>query len=231
VTLYSPRFVSVVVGLALVVSGCFSDTDDKVSPRGSSPFPTGAFGESRLLFDSECPDLLANIKSLALTEVTPWGLDGFYGIARDFAAGEPVMLESTVEESAVADSGDFSETNTQEAGVDEGDVIETDGKWIYYARSSSVDVVDPVTLETVSSTSLPDGTHHMVLHGGRLAVVSSSWSSWDTSYYRLFEVSPDGSLDEVSKTTLEGRTIGVRSVGGQLRILLETLKSPEPLKL
>ena len=49
----------------------------------------------------------------------------------------PVMNDK---ESADASSGDFTTTNEQVAGVNEADIIKTDGKFIYHATSDSVKI-------------------------------------------------------------------------------------------
>ncbi|MDY0236097.1 MAG: beta-propeller domain-containing protein [Gudongella sp.] len=49
----------------------------------------------------------------------------------------PIMNEK---ESTDSDSGDFTTTNEQVAGVNEADIMKTDGKFIYYANSDSVKV-------------------------------------------------------------------------------------------
>ncbi len=47
----------------------------------------------------------------------------------------------------------FSETNNQDEGVNEADIIKTDGEYIYYVRNSSVEIVnaaDPQNMESAS---------------------------------------------------------------------------------
>ena len=61
-----------------------------------------------------------------------------------------------------------------------------------------------------------------MLHEGQLAVVSDLWQSWDTTHIRVLSVTENGSVQLQSTETLDGRTVGVRSVNGHLRILLET---------
>ena len=41
---------------------------------------------------------------------------------------------SDVSTAATGDYVDYSRTNIQEAGVDEGDIIKTDGTWIYILK-------------------------------------------------------------------------------------------------
>ena len=92
----------------------------------------------------------------ALQRVTAWGLGGdpwnYYGgpvpmmemaTADGPANGGPAT--HAVERPdcrAGADSRTFSGTNTQEVGVDEGDIVETDGTHVFVASQDGVRIVD-----------------------------------------------------------------------------------------
>ena len=192
------------VAIGLAIAGCVADDQDSISgtlpgSRDSNPL-TGAFGQSGLLFDSSCEIALERIKEVALTEVTPWGLETDYWLrgpvlaveeAMEFDdAGAPDMAES----SQGSGAPEFSETNTQEVGVDEGDILETNGTHIFKADSSGISVIDVNTLDVNQAAVLPEGQHHLILHKDKLAVVSSLWSSWDTTHLRMFSVSGSGEL-------------------------------------
>ena len=220
---------------ALTTTGCIADDTDsdgqhssgtETSSSATEPNPpTGAFGRTGLLFDTTCDAILDEIKTIALTEVTPWGLESDYWILEEesfMEVEESVGASEMSDASADSSRGDFSETNTQEVGVDEGDILETDGIRIFRASSNQLDVIDVETLGVTDSVILPDGTHNLVLHDGQLAVVSNLWQSWDTTHIRVFTVTEDGRIELQSTETLDGRTVGVRSVNGHLRILLET---------
>ena len=220
---------------ALATTGCIADDADSFGqlssgngtlPSVTQPYrPTGAFGRSGLLFDTTCDVILNEFKTIALTEVTPWGLEGDYWMIEEsavMAVEDSVGAAEMSEMSADSSARDFSETNTQEIGVDEGDILETDGTHIFRASHDQLDIIDVDTLTVTDSVILPEGTHHLVLHDGQLAVVSDLWQSWDTTHIRVFSVTEDGSVQLQSTETVEGRTVGVRSVNGHLRILLET---------
>ena len=63
------------------------------------------------------------------------------------APAEAVVEEAVVEESAAApqtgtgDSGDYSGTNVQVEGIDEGDIVKTDGEYIYVLKQSTDELV------------------------------------------------------------------------------------------
>ena len=114
-----------------------------------------------------------------------------YGAVDDMAVME--KAESSVEApsaNAVADgigggAGDFSQTNTQVAGVDESDIVKTDGKYVYYYNQTqnAVYIVKAGTLELQKKINLPKNFWGPVLYLGdnRLIIVASGYS--ETDYY------------------------------------------------
>ena len=66
----------------------------------------------------------------------------------------------------------YSGTNTQEVGVDEGDIVETDGNYVYVAGQDGLRIVSVADAEVVASPELPGGSHQMILDGNRLLVAT-----------------------------------------------------------
>ena len=96
--------------------------------------------------------------------------------------------DTAVYESAEADTGaggaDFSETNLQESGVDEGDIVKTDGEYIYVlsrdlsfsvwtANGKASAIVSKPSLELPSDANV----HEMYLDGDALYLVASEYKS------------------------------------------------------
>ena len=50
--------------------------------------------------------------------------------------------EMIVEDTAKVEQAEYSQTNTQVDGVDEADIIKTDGKYIYYVADKKIVIVD-----------------------------------------------------------------------------------------
>ncbi|ADB51303.1 beta-propeller domain-containing protein [Conexibacter woesei] len=70
---------------------------------------------------------------------------------------------------------DSSATNVQEAGVDEPDIVKTDGTTLFAVAGSTLYAVDAraATPRIVGSLRLPDGGgHELLLHDGRALVIS-----------------------------------------------------------
>ena len=74
-------------------------------------------------------------------------------------------------------AGDFSETNTQKEGVDEGDIIKTDGSFIYTLNGNSVAIVgvDGAEMEQQSAIQVDGGLHveEFYVVGDRLVIAGS----------------------------------------------------------
>lgn len=104
------------------------------------------------------------------------GAGGSGSAIQPFAA--PMMKESAADQAA-GDSGgsqpaaDYSETNNQVKGVDEPDIIKTDGKYIYIVSQKELLIVsaDPARqMEIVSRTEFKTMPQDIFINGDKLAV-------------------------------------------------------------
>ncbi len=68
----------------------------------------------------------------------------------------------------------FSPTNNQEAGVDEADIVKTDGNRIFAAVDGTLHVIDAATGARLGSVKLAGSGHELFLSGGRLLAISAS---------------------------------------------------------
>ena len=93
--------------------------------------------------------------------------------------------EITKEEITDEEDADYSKTNIQEFGVDEADIVKTDGKYIYILRrNGSVTIVDarePQNLKEVSTIPPADsdllGTNELYVDGDILNVIATRQST------------------------------------------------------
>lgn len=77
--------------------------------------------------------------------------------------------------SAGPETLEFSETNVQVAGVDEDDIVETDGNFIYTLRGDELTIVKSLPadeLELLSTTAIEGTPIGMYLNGDRVTVIS-----------------------------------------------------------
>ncbi|WP_130011340.1 beta-propeller domain-containing protein [Serinicoccus sediminis] len=118
-------------------------------------------GAAELTDFGSCEELLAYVKEHALERVGPWGFGGGAGWfgAEDMAASDAAAADSSAGggKGARAEGGDFSGTNNQEEGVEEPDVVQTDGDIIVTTRAGRLVVVDVSSQTQVGSLALPGG--------------------------------------------------------------------------
>ncbi len=231
------RSFAIATAAALLAVGCSaapkSSTDSPVPTNKPIGPSSGGFGSSRLVFFDDCPALLTYLRTESLKRVSAWGLDGGGPIyySRDAiqtAEGAPVAdSASTVGGAEPPKSGEgsgdptFSGTNTQEEGVDEGDVVETDGTHVFVVSQDGVRIIDVASAAVVATIdSLPDGSHQLLLDGTRLLVVSQSYNSSEDTIVSLYDVSDATNPTLVHRSHLEGRLVASRAINGQARLVL-----------
>jgi uncharacterized secreted protein with C-terminal beta-propeller domain len=95
------------------------------------------------------------------------------------ADSAPTAVSAPAAPSAGSSSPAFSTTNVQEAGIDEPDVVKTDGRHVYVAANRTLRVID-VTGDAprqVGTLTLGDGYAHQLLIRGKRALVLSTVSA------------------------------------------------------
>lgn len=100
-------------------------------------------------------------------------IDRWYGQQRYYG-----WNESDTQTLATSGTLDFSTTNVQVAGVDEDDLVETDGNFIYSLRGNELAIVSSLAdgeMQLMSQTAIEGQVIGMYLNGDRLMVVSRSF--------------------------------------------------------
>jgi len=148
--------------------------------------------------------------------------------------------------SAVATTGatgvavDASQTNTQIAGVDEGDLIENDGRHLYILSRGELLIVDansPDAPEVVSRTTVEGWPIAEYLHDGRLTVLSSVWDPAPLTQAGMpllrhrggggrvqatvYDVADPAAPRIVSSTAVDGSYTDSRMVDGRLTLVVQ----------
>ena len=195
--------------------------DPTTTVADPGPGPQGFAG--RLEFFGNCPALLDYMKTEATERVTPWGLGGgrFYAEGDMAATDDAASVEEGAPSAPVAGE-DFSGTNTQEVGVDEGDIVETDGRYVYVANTDGLRIVSVAGAEVVAEPELPQGSHQLLLDGPRLVVVSSSWSGSPDTIVSLYDVADPANPSLLRRTHLEGYVVATRGIDGVARLVIST---------
>lgn len=104
---------------------------------------------------------------------------------RGFGEGADDAEESASGESGGMGGGDHSSTNNQVEGIDEGDIVQTDGDYLYSISESRVmisDIRDPENMELAAVLKLDGETYpeELFLSGDTLVVISSRFSLMET---------------------------------------------------
>ncbi|MDR0514888.1 MAG: beta-propeller domain-containing protein, partial [Coriobacteriaceae bacterium] len=144
-----------------MLGGCASGqpgkTDEPPTPSGSKDAVLTATSTA-----SSYEDVYAAVERLRRNNVTLFPSGNFgalesVGSAKDLGATDsmssPAMNASA--DDAVQTSGDYSTTNVQVAGIDEGDVVKTDGDCIYLASQASVIVAQARGAQTIELARVP----------------------------------------------------------------------------
>ena len=203
-----------------------------------------------------CEELLRYFQDEALERVGPYGLEGMgWGPIMPVALGSFAFDNANgnfAESAAVmrtAPGIDFSETNVQEAGIDEPDFIKTNGKIISVLQDNTLHIIDPE-----SKSSQPLGSlrieglgwgSDMFLAGERV------WVMAQTDLYSLSPLTltalmiPEGDWEprmtiveiditdptqptQVASMIIEGRYVSARVVNGIARVVVSSPPSDLP---
>ena len=137
------RIIAVFTFSALLCACGADGSGDAADPDRTVPLPPSQIQLTAALTPFEsCEPFLRHVKTNALDMVTPWGIGGGYF---------PVTMEAEMlrdSPQAIADSAtsvpevEYSTTNIQEAGVDEPDIVKTDGRRVIALVDNTLHVID-----------------------------------------------------------------------------------------
>ena len=182
----------------------------------------------------DCNTLLDYLRREYSARVGPWGFDGggWFGpmpIMEPMA--EMAAMEDADEAASAVTAGaggpeqgvDFSGTNVQEVGVDEADIVKTDGRRIFTLSSGRLVVVDAASRSTVGSVAVAEGWgRELFIDGDSLLLITRSQSEGgDRSETVLERIDVSGGAPEVVDTlNVQGSYLSARSVDGTARVIL-----------
>jgi uncharacterized secreted protein with C-terminal beta-propeller domain len=220
------RNITLLAALAVLVAALGGTAAESAPHAKKSP---------KLTAFRSCGQLLGYAKGHANRFVGPYGLGN--NAARDM--GLPVTQAGAPEASASAGAKagvDFSGTNVQEEGVDEPDMVKTDGTTLFAIAGGKLNAVDVSDTKPrlLDSLKLENGGGELLLHGDKLLVLSNggywiqplpamarSIAPWQPAKSVLAEidVSNPKKLRLVRTLTLDGSYVAARLVGSSVRIV------------
>ena len=181
----------------------------------------------------DCDALLDYLRTEYSARVGPWGFSdgGWFGPMPIFAEAAEDMAISVADESATVttptaaavEGVDYSGTNVQEAGVDEADVIKTDGRRIFTLSSHRLVVVDAASRTVTGAVDVAAGWgRELFIDGNSLLLItraSSESGDWSQTVLQRIDVS-GGAPSIVETFSVQGSYVSARSVGGTARVIL-----------
>lgn len=255
------KLLTLMLGMALLGAACSSGPFASDDEADLDEIELTAALQS---FD-DCDAFLDHVEQEALERVGPYGLEGAdYGgpvpLEEEFAMEDGVALDSaeagdaqspptTVTGTATEAGGEgseFSGTNVQVAGVDEPDIVKTDGNRVLAIADATLHIVDvsgdsPTELGAIG---LDEGTsHEMLVVGDRVYVFGQSdvytiygdaEIAADDEYYPDYpstltiteiDISEPSEPTVTTSVTLEGSYLSARLLDGTIRLVTST---PQP---
>jgi uncharacterized secreted protein with C-terminal beta-propeller domain len=245
-------FIALVAVLAVVGAACTSESTEQTDPKtptstnaAETRGPTGekAFVASSLQQFDSCTDFLDHVKSNAIERVGPYGLDGYGGYPIEFEEVATSVDSAGESRNSAADGGikgvDYSGTNVQVAGVDEPDIVKTDGERIFVVAQGRLYWIDASGIpEIVASLPLDGWGQQLFLSGDRLLVMTSGGGygvqplggvaldsiapGYQTQRVVLTEVdvSDPDSMEAISTLMLDGSILSSRMADGTIRVVV-----------
>ncbi len=221
--------------------GAGSGSPDEVVDLGSED----VLLTSGLVRFSSCDALLDHLRNEYAKRVGPWGFNdgGWWGpmplrevAEMEMASDDMMMDDSGMAESAAAvtatadgadtslqEGVDYSGTNVQEAGVDEADLIKTDGRRIFTLSDNRLVVVDVASREVTGSVAVAEGwQREMFIDGDSLLLVAQSYDNNSGASKTIIQkVDTEGNLPTIAESiSVEGQYLSARLVGGTARVVL-----------
>jgi uncharacterized secreted protein with C-terminal beta-propeller domain len=225
----------IAAAVGLVAAGCTADEPSKPDDPGSRP---AAAGEFRLVSYPNCDAALEGLRTAARANVQAWGSrhvpfsgDAVGGTRADAAEAAP----NTARDSAGAKAAPgetYSGTNNHEAGVDEPDLVKTDGKRIITVQGGVLRVVDAATraqTARVTVTTDRSGGYEMgelLISGDKVLLIGSRYGYYPTrgepAVPQLTLIDLAGTPRVLGRFGMNGSVVDARQVGSTVRVVMRS---------
>jgi len=226
------------MGVAIALAGGAGGTAARSDAEGVRV--ETAVKAGRLVSFRSCGDLLGYVKPQAARFVSPWGLGFGSGVVSDTGGiplGAPAAGAERTRTAGPQQGVDYSGTNVQEEGVDEPDLVKTNGTTLFAVANGRLNAVDVSERRPrlLDSLKLEGGwSHELLLHRDKLLVLSrggyfaqplpaiaASIRPYAPAESVLAEIdiSNPKALRVVRTLTLDGSYVAARLVGGTVRIV------------
>src|SRR5690349_9959809 len=239
---FSCKDAAVLAGCLLVISGCTGGTAQRAVHQHVAIRP----GPVRLTSFHGCGEELAALRTAAEASVGPYGLPGLAssanGTAYPAAAAGAARAAAGAGATAAAPAAvpAYSGTNDYVAGVDEPDLVKTDGRRIVTVANGVLEVIDAASRRVTGRLELSatgqdmaygpanlllSGDHALVLtSGGPVAGGVAGSGGYPQPAYgpRLLLIDLAGHPSVMSSYTIDGRLIDARQIGPAIRVVISS---------
>jgi len=120
---------------------------------------------------------------------------------------------------------DYSTTNVQVEGVDEADIIKTDGRYIYQVNRQRVVITraypaEDMKVESIISFNTEDfNPLEMYLDNDKLIVIGNSYAKYESVKVFVFDIKDKTNPVEIRNFEVEGNYISSRKIGNYLYLV------------
>ena len=222
--------------LAVVTSACTASTGGDQAP----PPVRTSLGAVRLVAYDGCDDLLKGLRERSAANVGPYG---FNGDARPMMVGQD-SVRADAKARVDTQSPEHSATNVHEAGVDEPDLVKTDGDRLISVTDGTLRVIDTATRKITASLRLtehdgiPGAPADLLVSGDRALVLMRGGDIMDKRIAgrpagdtRYVLVALAGEPKVLGTIRPQGSYVDARLVGSTVRLVTRTrpdITFPEP---
>lgn len=240
------RYGAVFAAFALVIAGVFGALYAGRGP-GATPETAVASADGAQVTIETYDDIYSLIENMqsayglaaggVMMESAVRGDTGAASVASDTNTSQEAPMATSATEDA---SVDYSGTNVQVKGVDEADIVKTDGSYIYYVAGTQLNILkaDGANTRLVSSTQLADSedwwgyNSELFILGDRLVVITQTFNtvwindanggyqnSTDQTSAVIYDISNPASPKQVVSLGQSGSYVSSRMIGDYVYIV------------
>lgn len=140
-------------------------------------------------------------------------------------------------------AGSASGTNNQVAGVDEADIVKTDGRYVYVGMNGALRIIEAMSPRVVSITKVPGVVRELFVEGDRAVVYASSGAPGSRCTYGydcqfsgdgtstrvlVYDVASRESPKLVRQIDLSGSLMAARRIGTAVHTVVADNDAPRP---
>ncbi|HEX4397508.1 MAG TPA: beta-propeller domain-containing protein, partial [Trebonia sp.] len=234
--------------MTIAATGCTAGISLHPAPKGSphgKPAPQAVIKASLTAFHS-CSEALAALRGAAEASVTPYGMPTVAGASPRTGVANAASGVATAPEAAaaaapaggaansLAAAPAYSGTNDYTAGVDEPDLVKTDGRRIVTVSGSTLEVIDAATRQVtgtldLSSAGVQYGQLNLLLSGDHVLVISTSASEAGPASLTEPQYGPKfilvglaGQPRVLASYTISGNLVDARLTGSIVRVVTDS---------